>query len=578
MNVRQLVFIALLAAFARPALAQSGPPIPVTTVVESASVRAGTVARIALQVHVPPGLHIQADKVPDEFSVPASLSIDTPAGISVQDVAYPPFKPFRIAGFDQVQSVFEGDVTIGVRLKIDAGVQPGPVELPGRFRLQSCTETQCYAPHSIPVRWSFTVVPAGTAVRTEHAEVFGTIDFGRAYAPAADAAASRPVAAPAESLPADVLTEFSQFTVLNSPGAYMSVDDFLEFIRDAETGKKSAGPFAGRGPLAILALVFLGGLALNLTPCVLPMIPINLAIIGAGSQRSGRSRGLLLGATYGAAMAVVYGLLGVIVILTAGTFGALNASPWFNFGIAALFVVLGLAMFDVLFSIDFSRLSGSIRFDQNSRGTFMLAFGMGAVAALLAGACVAPVVIQVVVFASDLYGKGVQVALALPFVLGLGMALPWPVAGAGFAALPKPGAWMVRIKQVMGVFILAMAGYYAYLGYEILASRSVNPEEVKAGVEEQLKAGWQSSLTEAMRLSRERQAPLLVDFWATWCKNCLVMDKTTLSDPRVKDALKGYVLVKVQSEDLYGSPTKGLLKQIGAVGLPAYAILRPPSR
>jgi thiol:disulfide interchange protein len=271
-------------------------------------------------------------------------------------------------------------------------------------------------------------------------------------------------------------------------------------------------------------------------------------------------------------------VLGVIVILTAGTFGAVNANPWFNFGIAALFVVLGLAMFDLFFSIDFSRLSSSIRFDQNSRGTFMLAFGMGGVAALLAGACVAPVVIQVVVFASDLYARGFQLALALPFVLGLGMALPWPVAGAGFAALPKPGAWMVRIKQVMGVFILGMAGYYAYLGYEILASRSVDPEEVKAGVEEQLKAGWQSSLPEGLRLSRERQALLLVDFWATWCKNCLVMDKTTLSDPRVKDALKGYVLVKVQSEDLYASPTKELLKQIGAVGLPAYAILRPPSR
>ena len=64
---------------------------------------------------------------------------------------------------------------------------------------------------------------------------------------------------------------------------------------------------------------------------------------------------------------------------------------------------------------------------------------MGGVAALLAGACVAPVVIQVVLFASDLYAGGTQVALALPFPLGLGMALPWPLAGAGMAALPKPG-------------------------------------------------------------------------------------------------------------------------------------------
>ena len=387
-----------------------------------------------------------------------------------------------------------------------------------------------------------------------------------------------PQAAAGNAAPADVLAEFDRFTIANSPGAYMSVDAFLTFIRDAETGRKASGPFEGRGPLAILAIVFVGGLALNLTPCVLPMIPINLAIIGAGSQRSGRRRGFFLGATYGLAMALVYGLLGVVVIVTAGTFGAINASPWFNFGIAALFVALGLAMFDVLFSVDLSRYSSGIQFNAESRGTAWLAFGMGAVAALLAGACVAPVVIQVVVFASNLYARGVTFALALPFVLGLGMALPWPIVGAGFAALPKPGAWMVRVKQAMGVFILAMAGYYAYLGYEILANRSVDPAEVRAGVEEQLKAGWQSSLPDALRLARERQAPVLVDFWATWCKNCLVMDKTTLSDPRVKAALATYVLVKVQSEDLYASPTKELLKRIGAPGLPAYAILHPPPR
>ena len=90
---------------------------------------------------------------------------------------------------------------------------------------------------------------------------------------------------------------------------------------------------------------------------------------------------------------------------------------------------------------------------------------MGAVAALLAGACVAPVVIQVVVFSSNLYATGTTAALALPFLLGLGMAIPWPVAGAGIAALPKPGAWMVRIKQVFGVVILGTALYYGYEAY-----------------------------------------------------------------------------------------------------------------
>src|SRR5256886_4471841 len=192
------------------------------------------------------------------------------------------------------------------------------------------------------------------------------------------------------------------------------------------------------------------------------MIPINLAIIGAGAERSSRTRGFLLGSAYGGAMALVYGVLGLIVILTAGTFGTINSSPWFNLGIAVLFVVLGLAMFDMLL-IDFSGFARGFRAGEQRRGTLLLAFSMGAVAALLAGACVAPVVIQVVLFSSNLYAAGTTIALALPFILGIGMAGAWPVAGAGLWLLPKPGVLLVRVKQALGGLIFRYALYYGYL-------------------------------------------------------------------------------------------------------------------
>src|SRR5436305_1079262 len=262
--------------------------------------------------------------------------------------------------------------------------------------------------------------------------------------------------------------------------------------------------FEGRGPLMILLLVLIGGLALNLTPCVLPMIPINLAIIGAGAQAGSRSRGFMLGSAYGVAMALVYGAIGLVVILTAGTFGTINSSPWFNLGIAILFVLLALAMFDI-FEIDFSKYSGNLGMG-SSRGSFALAFSMGGVAALLAGACVAPVVIQVVLFSSNLYATGTKVALALPFCLGLGMAIPWPIAGAGLASLPKPGMWMVRVKQAFGVLILLTAAYYGYEAYSILSNRWVDAADVKSSVEEQLKAGWHASLVEGLETAERRRA------------------------------------------------------------------------
>ena len=185
----------------------------------------------------------------------------------------------------------------------------------------------------------------------------------------------------------------------------------------------------------------------------------------------------------------------------------------------------------------------------------------------------APVVIQVVIFAADRYAAGAPAALALPFVLGLGMALPWPLAGAGITALPKPGRWMVRVKQAMGVFILATALYYGYVAYEGFDNLRVDPDSVSAGVQEQIEAGWQPDLVTGLETARREGKPVLVDFWATWCKNCLVMDRTTLVDPAVVAALDGYVKIKVQAEDPDLSPTRELLQRLRAPGLPAYAIL-----
>lgn len=356
------------------------------------------------------------------------------------------------------------------------------------------------------------------------------------------------------------------FQVVATTAGYMPSDALLEFLHGADSNRSRPGPFEGQGALIIGATILLGGVLLNLTPCVLPMLPINLAIIGAGRGASSRRRGWLLGGAYGSAMAVVYGVLGGIIVVTAGTFGVLNSSPWFNAGIAALFLVLGLAMFDV-FTIDLSRWSGRVAPGGESRGSVGMAFFMGGVAALLAGACVAPVVIQVIALSSELYASGSRVALALPLILGVGMGLPWPFAGAGFAALPKPGAWMVRVKQGLGVCIFITAAYYGYEAYTIArptaATSAMTPD------------GWHQSLDEGLAAAKREDKPIFLDVWATWCKNCTVMDATTFRDATVRAALDDYVKVRFQAEDLERPDVAALLDRLESFGLPTYAVLRP---
>lgn len=531
----------------------------------------------ALEVKLQEKFHVHSNKPLEEFLIPTTLTVTPPDGLALQEVAYP--EPIMITSEFSTQplAVFEEKFVLGALIDVGADTAPGTYTVPATLRYQACDDEKCLPPKNLKLEFTVNVVSAGAAITKSDSPAIAGLKFTGAAPEPADKEPSDPD--PSEATPVvetdDVLVLLDRFDILATEGGYLESDKFIAFIERAETGQKKEGLFENRGPIAVLALIVIGGLALNLTPCVLPLIPINLAIIGAGAKAGSRGRGFALGGAYGLAMAIVYGGLGLIVILTSSAFGAINSTIWFNVGIAALFVVLGLAMFDVI-TIDFSRFQSKLNLGGAKKGSFALAFGMGAISALLAGACVAPVVIQVIVYSGDQYAKGNALSLALPFFLGLGMALPWPFAGAGLSFLPKPGGWMVRIKQAMGVFILGFAAYYAYLAYEIYDSRNVNPDEVAGAVQQQLaEGGWTPSLGGGLQQALKEDKPVLVDMWATWCKNCLVMDKTTFKDEAVLDRLDGYVKIKFQAEDLEVTPAREVLERFEGIGLPHYAILRP---
>jgi thioredoxin:protein disulfide reductase len=365
----------------------------------------------------------------------------------------------------------------------------------------------------------------------------------------------------------------SGFSVMGRASGFLNHQRFVEFLDQTRSLKMATenalGTFAGLGTLATVGLILLGGLALNFTPCVLPMIPINLAIIGAGAQNGSRRRGFALGAAYGAGMALAYGGLGLVVVLTGAKFGALNSSPWFNFAIAAVFIVLSLAMFDRIV-IDLSRFQRTGTPDKN-RSAFIAAPTMGLISALLAGACVAPVVISVLLLATTQYQRGHFSGLLLPFVLGIGMALPWPFAGAGLSFLPKPGVWMTRVKYGFGVVILVFAGWYGWLGLSLSGFTS-------AGAVLAARTDSVQELRTALATSRQTSKPVLVDFHASWCKNCTAMELTTFQDDTVRRRLKDYLFVQFEAERLDDPAVKPILDEFGVIGLPTVVVVQPEAQ
>lgn len=216
----------------------------------------------------------------------------------------------------------------------------------------------------------------------------------------------------------------------------------------------AAGYLAGN-PL-LMAAAFLGfGLLLAFTPCILPMIPILSAMLARSGECLSVGRGFVLSTAYVLAMAVAYGIVGLVAGWSGANLQAMLQTPLALSLAAAVFVALALSMFGLyditLPSLFAARLSGN-RSDGSIAGAALLGLG----SALIVGPCVTPPLAAAMLFAVQ-SGEAVKGAAAL-FFLGLGMGLPLIVFGTfGGRVLPRAGVWMVRVRQGFAVVFLGVA-------------------------------------------------------------------------------------------------------------------------
>ncbi|MFA6163989.1 MAG: protein-disulfide reductase DsbD [Methylobacter sp.] len=373
------------------------------------------------------------------------------------------------------------------------------------------------------------------------------------------------------------------------------------------------------------------GLLLSLTPCIFPMIPILSGIIVGHGNRITTARAFLLSLSYVVASACTYTVFGILAALFGSNLQTTFQQPWIIGLFSAIFVILSLSMFGFYHLEMPKSLQAKLHnsSERHRDGSLWGAAIMGALSSLIVGPCVAAPLAGALIYIGQT-GDAILGGSAL-FMMGLGMGVPLLLLGASAGKLlPKAGDWLNSTKVVFGVIMLAVAvwmlsrilpatiimmlwamllilpaiylsaidplpegssgwrklwkgvgvlmlayGLLLLIGFSIGNSNPLKPLQGIAlnaaqAAEPAISFEKVSSLAELEARIQQANAnhqPVMLDFYADWCISCKEMEAYTFADPKVKQALAGFVLLQADvtknSED-----DKALLAKFNLIGPP----------
>jgi cytochrome c-type biogenesis protein len=234
------------------------------------------------------------------------------------------------------------------------------------------------------------------------------------------------------------------------------------------------------GAILALGLAYCGGILSSLTPCIYPMIPITIGVVGGiqNHSQSANRRGVFLrGIAYVSGMAIIYAFLGVLAGITGQVFGSFTNTAHWYLGLAIVMTFASLMMMDII-PFDpqawLDRMKRAIGPSKNSKtklnadavdqeATLIGAFVLGASSGFIAAPCTTPVLTAILGFIAQTQSVLLGLGLMIAFALGLGTILLAIAFFAGsFQKLPRAGAWMHKIKIGSGILILLFAEYLIY--------------------------------------------------------------------------------------------------------------------
>ncbi len=372
----------------------------------------------------------------------------------------------------------------------------------------------------------------------------------------------------------------------------------------------------GRASFLLFLLVFAAGFLASLTPCVYPVIPIVMGFVGGRSQGR-RLKGFVLSLFFVLGLSLIYSLLGVVAAKTGSLIGISFQNPAVVIVIAAIFIAMGLSLAG-LFSIPVPAWISS-KAAGGYKSEFLGAVIVGGVSAVIAAPCVGPVLIALLSWISQ--SGNVFLGFWLTFVFSLGMSIIFLLAGTfsgAIASLPRGGGWMSAVKYffaalliaggifflgnilpswlsllLWGAFLITLAvalglfrpqvesgmgpvmartaAFLILLTGAILFYQGLSGRFFPTAAEKQQTAGetlpWLSDLAKAREKARAENKRLLVDAWAEWCAACHELDEKTFSRDAVREALRDYVLVKLDFTRKSGA-NESLKKELGIIGMP----------
>ncbi|HMK66630.1 MAG TPA: cytochrome c biogenesis protein CcdA [Thermodesulfobacteriota bacterium] len=378
---------------------------------------------------------------------------------------------------------------------------------------------------------------------------------------------------------------------------------------------KTPGPLYGWAMLWTLLGIFAGGIALNLTPCVYPMIPITVSYFG-GRSGQGQGRLVLHGLLYMVGLALTNSILGVIASLTGGLMGAMLQNP------IVLIIVAGILVFfaSSLFGLWELRLpEGLNRMASKSYTGYLGTLFMGITLGLVAAPCIGPFVLGLLTWVASMASPWLGFLIFFTLSLGLGLPLFILALFSGkIEKLPRSGEWMLWIRKLMGWVLAGMAAYFmrpllpevvvifllalvALIAGFHLGWLDKSQAGFKAFVWMKAVAGiaglalaalilgtwlirgpgvsWDPYSETLLAEAAQSRKPIIIDFYATWCTPCRELDEVTFHHPEVvKRGNRDFVMIKVDVTKAGNPLNERLLKQYAIKGVPTVLFLDPAGK